>query len=159
MCPFYRVAIGVWSHSSSTQRVKTVESWFLTGFLIVVLLGVPHNDVEDNHAKDLLIPAIGLSMRVSIIAFAFQVWGCLVAVIVHRYFHVLLSLNTFRSRNVQCWGFSTAVRGLWHTAGLNVHQIPFLLCFAIAFIYLFSVCNLAQLFFHGPISCLSFTFR
>lgn len=48
---------------------------------------------------------------------------------VHRYFHVLLSLNTFRSRNVQCWGFCTAVRGLWHTAGLNVHQTPF--CFVL----------------------------
>lgn len=90
-------------------------------------LHVANSDCEDSKAKDL--SAIGLSLRVSIIALVLQVWGCLCAGIVHRYFHVLLSINTFCSRNVQRWGSRTAARGLWHTAGLNVHQTPF--CFVL----------------------------
>lgn len=59
---------------SSTSRVQLI--WWCTedtgGLIPKVRLHVADSDIEDSHAKDLLISAIGLSVRVSIIALHFR---------------------------------------------------------------------------------------
>lgn len=88
-------------------------------------LHVAKSRSEDGKAKDWSISAIWPSLRVNYCRF----WDCLGVEIVNRYFHLLLSVNTFCTRNVQRRGFSAA-------AGLNVHQTPFCFVFPmLLFIY------------------------